>query len=86
MQQACASRSESLSNGNTQVIEVCLPQLARGVLESTEEITSIHLENHTCDKRLPVSQTVIICFGKLATKMSVQTCKKRIAYIMKLDR
>lgn len=55
---------------STQVIEVCLPQLARGVLESAKEITSIHLKNHTCDKRMPVSVIVIICFGQPATKMS----------------
>lgn len=57
---------------STQVVEVCLPQLARGVLESAEKITSIHLKNHTCDKRMPVSVLVIICFGKPATKMSKQ--------------
>ena len=34
---------------STQEIEVCLPQLARGVLKSAEKITSIHLKNHTCD-------------------------------------
>ena len=33
---------------HTKVVKVSLPKLAGGVLKSTEEISRIHLENHTC--------------------------------------
>ena len=33
---------------HTKVVEVSLPKLACGVLESAEEIPRIHLEDHTC--------------------------------------
>ena len=32
----------------TKVVEVSLPELAGGVLKSAEQITRVHLEDHTC--------------------------------------